>query len=173
MRYYNIYPDDIELRFLATQYVVSGRSDDIHYQKLIDDTKNLMREDKASQHGDPNSICNAVRKKMFVHENELTDFFVRYARDRDGTYTESEFKELLGTRLQLVPEICTENNLAFLWSLVDERKTNSVKHSVITSYINSNAKSREDLKEDLLKKLGEYEHLERQLSQNPLFMSAG
>ena len=39
LRNYNVFPQDIDLKFLATQYIVSGRQDEIHYQKLIDDIK--------------------------------------------------------------------------------------------------------------------------------------
>lgn len=31
------------MKFLATQYIVSGRSNEIHYQKLIDDINNAQR----------------------------------------------------------------------------------------------------------------------------------
>ena len=79
LRCYNIYHNDINIRFLASQYIVSGRSEDIHYQKLIDDTKTMLNAEIGQNFGDPNSICNAVRKKMFVYDAELTEFFSQYA----------------------------------------------------------------------------------------------
>ena len=37
LRIYNYFPTEIDVQFLATQYIVSGRQNDIQYQKFIDD----------------------------------------------------------------------------------------------------------------------------------------
>lgn len=65
---YNYFPEELDTKFLATQYIVSGRSGDIHYQKLIDDITNAQRSssNQTSSSGDPKSICNAIKKQLHI-----------------------------------------------------------------------------------------------------------
>lgn len=68
MRTYGILMSRIDIAFLASQYIVSGRQNDIQYQKLIDDVKNAERQaaGKTFVKGDPKSICNAIIKQMHI-----------------------------------------------------------------------------------------------------------
>jgi len=66
LRSYNVILSPIDVKFLASQYIVSGRNGEIQYQKLIDDVRNAERSQAATAKpaGDPISICNAIVKQL-------------------------------------------------------------------------------------------------------------
>ena len=110
---YNYFPEELDLRFLATQYIVSGRNNDIHYQKLIDDVNNAQRSvsGMAQETGDPISICGNIKKQMHVMGLETGKYFQDGAEgnQKRGSYSEAELMQLIGGRLQLSPEVCNEH----------------------------------------------------------------
>jgi hypothetical protein len=110
LRIYHVFLAKIDITFLASQYIVSGRQEDIQYQKLIDDVKNAQRAAAGENftQGDPKSICNAIIKQMHILDLPLQQFFHTNA-GRGGAFTESELTMLLGTRLQLCPEVCSDH----------------------------------------------------------------
>lgn len=67
------------MKFLATQYIVSGRSNEIHYQKLIDDINNAQRNVAGSSSGDPKSICNAFRKQLHIYSKNEHEYLSEHA----------------------------------------------------------------------------------------------
>lgn len=91
LRIYNYFPTEIDVQFLATQYIVSGRQNDIQYQKFIDDVTQASRQAAGMMQasGDPKSICNAIKKQMHKLNFRINDYLVQHA-GRNGTYTESE-----------------------------------------------------------------------------------
>ena len=90
---------EVELAFLASQYIVSGRGEDIQYQKLIDDVQNAQRnQPDDTKTGDPKSICNAIVKSLFILGMDMGAYFRQNASSM-GTFTNSELREVLGTRM--------------------------------------------------------------------------
>lgn len=65
--------------------------------------------------GDPGTICGAVLKKLHVLNFKLNEYLQQNA-GRGGAYNEAQFVYTLGTNLQLIPEICNESQLQYLWS---------------------------------------------------------
>lgn len=70
---------------------MSGRQNDIQYQKFIDDVTQASRQAAGMMQasGDPISICNAIKKQMHKLNFRVNDYLVQHA-GRNGTYTESE-----------------------------------------------------------------------------------
>ena len=77
LRIYNIFLSDNDVKFLASQYIVSGRTQEVHYQKLMDDVRNAERAENGHKTtvGDPNTICGAIAKQLHVLSLPISDYF--------------------------------------------------------------------------------------------------
>ena len=77
LRIYNIFLSENDVKFLASQYIVSGRTGEVHYQKLIDDVNNAQREvsGQMKSAGDPNTICGAIAKQLHMLSIPIADYF--------------------------------------------------------------------------------------------------
>ena len=87
----------IDLAFLASQYIVSGRQNDIQYQKMIDDINNAERDDLVKK-GDPKTICNAIIKQIHCIDLTLEEEFQRNTPP-SGLFSCDNVIEIVGTRL--------------------------------------------------------------------------
>ena len=135
LRTYNYQMEELDVKFLATQYTVSGRSSEIHYQKLIDDVKNASRNAAglAAASGDPIAICNAIVKQTHILGYDSTRYLQEQARN--AQYTQQELTALLSQRMQLCPEVCTEQQLGVFWMKVDTRHYGSVSANDVARFV--------------------------------------
>ena len=100
LRIYNYFPEELDVKFLATQYIISGRTSEIHYQKLIDDIKNAERAaaGTATATGDPVSICGAIKKQLHILGMEAGRYMQENAavNTQRGSYNQQELVLLIG-----------------------------------------------------------------------------
>ena len=54
---------------------------------------------------------------------------------RNAQYTEQELTALLGQRMQLCPEVCTEQQLGVFWMKVDTRHYGSVSANDVARFV--------------------------------------
>ena len=177
---YGLYYSDVDMKFLASQYLVHGHEDDIAYQRFLEDVKKseslAVGQDRPK--GDPNSICNYIVKQLHHQNIDLTQYFSSHAdKDprrpkEDGTYTQSSLVGVLGQGLQLCPDVCTEQQLAFMWSQIDTNKRNKVASTAVAQFVKTRARRIEDLKTDVCKQISEVKDFEKHFTQDPAFFES-
>lgn len=73
---YNIFLNEVDTKFLASQYAVPGQPNAISYQKLVDDVRDAHKNANITvKLGDPNSICNAISKQLHLLKFDLNQYF--------------------------------------------------------------------------------------------------
>ena len=83
---------------------------DVQYVKFMDDLNQFVRENLANNNNDlPGVIAEAIKKKLFVLNQDLTRFITLYSNQR--FLSQLEFQNIFGQRLELVPNVCQESAL--------------------------------------------------------------
>jgi hypothetical protein len=76
----------------------------------MDDLNQFVRENLANNNNDlPGVIAEAIKKKLFVLNQDLTRFITLYSNQR--FLSQLEFQNIFGQRLELVPNVCQESAL--------------------------------------------------------------
>jgi len=155
-------------------YVVSGHSNEIHFQKFIDDVTAATRALAGAtfQSGDPASICNALRKMLYILDlHDLHEYLTKNSSSR-VELSETEFITVLAERLRLSPAVCTDHQLGLFWSKMASNRP-SLPIREVVAFFERNAKVVEDIKIDLLAKLANKEDFSGRFVQDPRFNQNG
>jgi len=95
------------LTFVTKKY---SNGIDVQYVKFMDDLNQFVRENLANNNNDlPGVIAEAIKKKLFVLNQDLTRFITLYSNQR--FLSQLEFQNIFGQRLELVPNVCQESAL--------------------------------------------------------------